>query len=123
MLVFIWILSVSGVVVSRHYCGPFLKKVELGHGTQHCCEDMDDADESSGCCSNTTEFRHLEGDFVKVQPHEQAAPELFLLYAIELTTRVISMDEGQIVALWVDNSSGPPLTSSPLFIIHRSIII
>lgn len=120
-LVFLWIFSVSGVVVSRHYCGPFLKSVELGHNDLHCT-DMDEDDMPSDCCKNTTEFQSVEGDFLKINNQQQELPQLFVLYSVEFAVLEL-LRENARHHFTVFDSSGPPVYSPPLFIVNRAIII
>tara|TARA_R110001606_G_scaffold98154_4_gene216946 strand:- start:26507 stop:26893 length:387 start_codon:yes stop_codon:yes gene_type:complete len=120
-LVFTWLLSIAGVVVSRHYCGPFLKNVELGHSTKHCC--MDAADEPNDCCENTTEYQSLDGSFVKVEKLALGTPSLFVLYAIELPD-FLSYDEAYSThSLSFATDTGPPLPLYPAYISFGALLI
>jgi len=120
-LVFTWLLSITGVVVSKHYCGPFLKNIELGHSSKHCC--MDAADEDNDCCKNTTEYQSLDESFVKVDKLALDTPALFVLYAVALPEFLASDKAYSTQSLSFAADTGPPLPPYPAYISFGSLLI
>lgn len=65
LFISLWITSITGVTLSKHYCGEFLVSVNINHEAESCC------DKETGCCHNENERFEVKGEFMAEQGIEK----------------------------------------------------
>lgn len=82
------LIAITGLTISKHYCGEELVSTSLFSEAESCCE-------SSDCCKNETETYQLDEDFSVSSITE--IPELMQLdlFAVALVLLTCEIDESE----------------------------
>lgn len=126
-IMFIYLLAVSGVTISMHYCGSELESWQVysandeGCATDSCSDDMD---EEEGCCKNEVvaakvTIDHYFSDFfkLKLSASEWLAPQKQIVHC-QQSVLVAGKEKPT-----VGNPNAPPglWQNIPLFKLHSSL--
>jgi hypothetical protein len=76
-LSFLLIVSTSGIIINRHYCGDNLMEVSTSQPAKSCCTE-------NSCCRSETTFLQVDEDFIPAG-HEKQAESKKLFYFHQFT--------------------------------------
>jgi hypothetical protein len=111
-IAFVFLLSVSGINVYKHYCGDFLAETSIYIQTNPCAdeggEDACSKGKAKSCCDDEVEFLQLDVDLVQSQ--NQKVDFNSHNYIIEFVES-ISLNNKKNISLESDRKRAPPLIS------------
>jgi hypothetical protein len=60
ILTCLFLVTTTGITLSKHYCGTEMISISINFEAEACCDDIDNSD----CCRNETEHFQLKENFV-----------------------------------------------------------
>ncbi len=122
-LLFVFVLSTSGVSVYKHYCGNHLAAVSLFHAHNPCLDGEEEEscsmEQEMDCCDDEFQFYQLDVELQKVNAQS-------LSLNVELTAQESSRLLPLVEDIKLDQQAAepkpPPLVRPPIYITSQQLI-
>ncbi len=118
LLLFFFLAPTLGFCVHKHYCGNYLKEVNLfvDANEDNCCDDWEKV---ADCCNDQEYVYQLDLDYSANNSFKDLLPNFFLLSVSHFSSFVFEKDKKFSSFLYYK----PPIYSSDIPILVQSFLI